>query len=189
MRISGTSIKNSTSDSIDQPCILKRERSEGGELAMELRRRCKTGRSSPGILFRRSLRLRSRHRRHGQYNCDSNWIGKNAAAAEREGKKGLERRPTATTTHSMRKRRKEERGQQQHGSRSLLPSPKVWHGSQKSTSRRKKAIYLWQQQRAGTTKQNRTAAVFCWFIVGRSREEGRQGRRGARNQSSITICR
>ena len=36
-------------------------------------------------------RLRSR-RRHGQYNCDSNWIGKNAAAAEREGKKGLERR-------------------------------------------------------------------------------------------------
>ena len=34
-------------------------------------------------------RLRSR-RRHGQYNCDSNWIGKNAAAAEREGKKGLE---------------------------------------------------------------------------------------------------
>ena len=127
-----------------------------------------------------AARLRSR-RRHGQYNCDSNWIGKNAAAEREKGP----RTTTATTTHSMRKRRKggrsdgRERGQQ-HGSRSLLPSPKVWHGSQKSTSRRKKAIYLWQQQRA---ERNRTAAVFCWFIVGRSKEEGR-GKAG-RTQSKF----
>ena len=182
MRISGTSIKNSASDSIDQPCILKRERSEGGELAVELRRRCKTGRSSPGILFRRrsrslAARLRSRRRRHGQYNCDSNWIGKNAAAAEREGKKGLERRMRRRLTQCAKEGREGGAAARQQKFASF-PESLAWI-TEIDLAQKKGNLSL----AAAASRTDETELLQC-FVGSLS-----EGKRGARNQSSITICR
>ena len=154
----------------------------------ELRRRCKTGRSSPGILFRRSLAYAVAVAM-GNITVIRIGLGKTRRLRRERGKRASNDDCDDDSLNAQKKEgAMEGGGSKQHGSRSLLPSPKVWHGSQKSTSRRKKAIYLWQQQQRA--ERNRTAAVFCWFIVGRSREQGtEEGRRGARNQSSITICR
>ena len=140
-------------------------------------------------LARSLARLRSR-RRHGQYNCDSNWIGKNAAAAEREGKKGLERRMRRRLTQCA----KEGRNDGREGAASSTAAEVCFLPRKFGMDHRNRPRAEKRQSISGSSSEqdgrNRTELLQC-FVGSLSEGAGKreEGRRGARNQSSITICR